>query len=54
MTSLTGERKINGNRVNSGNFNATALIRADKFGHLFFHVFIFGNIFPRGNRVSML
>ena len=36
----------NKNRVNSINFNATALKFSEKFDHPFSHVFIFSNMFP--------
>ena len=37
------------NRINSGNFNATTLKLAEKFYHIFSHIFIFGNTFAHGN-----
>ena len=37
------------NRINSVNFNATTLKLAEKFDHLFSHLFIFHNTFAQGH-----
>ena len=37
------------NRDISSNFNATILKFSEKFDHPFFHVFIFGNMFPESH-----
>ena len=37
------------NRVNSSNFNATVFKFSEKFDHPFWHVFIFGNMFPESH-----
>ena len=37
------------NRINSGNYSVATLKFAEKFDHLFSHIFIFSNIFAQSN-----